>query len=311
LRPCVFARNKLCEKQNLKLIMSTNNQSHTKRRLMSSYFTTIISISLVLFMLGILGLILLNTQQISNHVKENIGFSIILKGEIKDVDINQIKKTLDAETYVKATHFIHPDSAAAELQRDLGEDFISFLGYNPLLPSIDVKLNADYANTDSLSIIEADLLNNPNIKEVIYQKDLVSLVNQNVKKISFYMLAFSGLLLFIATALINNTIRLSIYSKRFLIKTMQLVGARHSFIRRPFVLQGIGNGIVSAFIAIGLIVTILYYLQKQYPQLIDFKNIELYGALFLIIIVIGIIISWISTNLAVSKYLRMESGDLY
>ncbi len=291
--------------------MSANHQSHTKRRLISSYFTTIISISLVLFMLGILGLILLNTQQISNHVKENIGFSIILKGEIKDVDINQIKKTLDAETYVKATHFIHPDSAAADLKRDLGEDFISFLGYNPLLPSIDVKLNADYANTDSLSIIEADLLNNPNIKEVIYQKDLVSLVNQNVKKISFYMLVFSGLLLIIATALINNTIRLSIYSKRFLIKTMQLVGARHSFIRRPFVLQGIGNGIVSAFIAIGLIVTILYYLQKQYPQLIDFKNIELYGALFLIIIVIGIIISWISTNLAVSKYLRMESGDLY
>ena len=291
--------------------MSANHQSHTKRRLISSYFTTIISISLVLFMLGILGLILLNTQQISNHVKENIGFSIILKGEIKDVDINQIKKTLDAETYVKATHFIHPDSAAADLKRDLGEDFISFLGYNPLLPSIDVKLNADYANTDSLSIIEADLLNNPNIKEVIYQKDLVSLVNQNVKKISFYMLAFSGLLLFIATALINNTIRLSIYSKRFLIKPMQLVGARHSFIRRPFVLQGIGNGIVSAFIAISLIIVVLYYFQQQYPELIDFRNFELYGALFLIMIVLGILISWISTNLAVRKYLRIQTGDLY
>ncbi|HEY9082347.1 MAG TPA: permease-like cell division protein FtsX [Vicingaceae bacterium] len=291
--------------------MSANHQSHTKRRLISSYFTTIISISLVLFMLGILGLILLNTQQISNHVKENIGFSIILKGEIKDVDINQIKKTLDAETYVKATHFIHPDSAAADLKRDLGEDFISFLGYNPLLPSIDVKLNADYANTDSLSIIEADLLNNPNIKEVIYQKDLVSLVNQNVKKISFYMLAFSGLLLIIATALINNTIRLSIYSKRFLIKTMQLVGARHSFIRRPFVLQGIGNGIVSAFIAISLIIVVLYYFQQQYPELIDFRNFELYGALFLIMIILGILISWISTNLAVRKYLRIQTGDLY
>jgi len=291
--------------------MSANHQSHTKRRLISSYFTTIISISLVLFMLGILGLILLNTQQISNHVKENIGFSIILKGEIKDVDINQIKKTLDAETYVKATHFIHPDSAAADLKRDLGEDFISFLGYNPLLPSIDVKLNADYANTDSLNIIEADLLNNPNIKEVIYQKDLVSLVNQNVKKISFYMLAFSGLLLIIATALINNTIRLSIYSKRFLIKTMQLVGARHSFIRRPFVLQGIGNGIVSAFIAISLIIVVLYYFQQQYPELIDFRNFELYGALFLIMIVLGILISWISTNLAVRKYLRIQTGDLY
>ena len=291
--------------------MSANHQSHTKRRLISSYFTTIISISLVLFMLGILGLILLNTQQISNHVKENIGFSIILKGEIKDVDINQIKKTLDAENYVKETYFIHPDSAAAELKRDLGEDFISFLGYNPLLPSIDVKLNADYANTDSLSIIEADLLNNTNIKEVIYQKDLVSLVNQNVKKISFYMLAFSGLLLFIATALINNTIRLSIYSKRFLIKTMQLVGARHSFIRRPFVLQGIGNGIVSAFIAISLIIVVLYYLQQQYPELIDFRNFELYGALFLIMIILGILISWISTNLAVRKYLRIQTGDLY
>lgn len=291
--------------------MSANHQSHTKRRLISSYFTTIISISLVLFMLGILGLILLNTQQISNHVKENIGFSIILKNGIKDVDINQIKKTLDAENYVKETHFIHPDSAAAELQRDLGEDFISFLGYNPLLPSIDVKLNADYANTDSLSIIEADLLNNTNIKEVIYQKDLVSLVNQNVKKISLYMLAFSGLLLFIATALINNTIRLSIYSKRFLIKTMQLVGARHSFIRRPFVLQGIGNGIVSAFIAISLIIVVLYYLQQQYPELIDFRNFELYGALFLIMIILGILISWISTNLAVRKYLRIQTGDLY
>ncbi|PKP50537.1 MAG: cell division protein FtsX [Bacteroidetes bacterium HGW-Bacteroidetes-12] len=291
--------------------MSANHQSHAKRRLISSYFTTIISISLVLFMLGILGLILLNTQQISNHVKENIGFSIILKDGIKDVDINQIKKSLDAESYVKSTNFIHPDSAAVQLKNELGEDFISFLGYNPLLPSIDIKLIADYANTDSLVIIEADLLKNTNVKEVFYQKDLVSLVNQNVKKISFYMLAFSGLLLIIATALINNTIRLSIYSKRFLIKTMQLVGARHSFIRRPFVLQGIGNGIVSAFIAIGLIVTILYYLQKQYPQLIDFKNIELYGALFLIIIIIGIIISWISTNLAVRKYLRIETGDLY
>lgn len=291
--------------------MSAKETNYNKKRLLSSYFTTIISISLVLFMLGILGLILLNTKQISNHVKENIGFSIILKDGIKEVNINQIKKSLDAESYVKNTHFIHPDSAAVHLKNELGEDFISFLGYNPLLPSIDIKLKADYANTDSLAIIEADLLKNTNVKEVFYQKDLVSLVNQNVKKISFYMLAFSGLLLIIATALINNTIRLSIYSKRFLIKTMQLVGAKHSFIRKPFVLQGIGNGIISAFIAIGLIIVILYYLQKQYPQLIDLENIELYGALFLIIIIVGIIISWISTNLAVRKYLRIETGDLY
>jgi cell division transport system permease protein len=288
-----------------------SNDKHTARRLRTNYLTTIISISLVLFMLGILGLIILNAQQISNHVKENIGFSIILKDGIKDVDINQIQKSLDAESFVKTTHYIHPDTAAAQLQKELGEDFIDFLGFNPLLPSIDVKLNADYANTDSLAVIEASLLQNAKIKEVFYQKDLVSLINENVKKISFYLLGFSGLLLIIAVALINNTIRLSIYSKRFVIKTMQLVGAKHSFIRRPFVLAGIGNGIASAFLAIGLIVTFLYYLQKQMPELIDFKNIELYGALFLVMVILGIILSWISTNLAVRKYLRMDSGNLY
>ncbi|KAB2859411.1 MAG: permease-like cell division protein FtsX [Flavobacteriales bacterium] len=291
--------------------MSDKENKYTGRRLRSSYFTTIISISLVLFMLGILGLIILNAQQISNHVKENIGFSIILKDGIKEVEIAQIQKSLDAENFVKSTHFIHPDSAAAELQRELGEDFISFLGYNPLLPSIDVKLNADYANTDSLSVIEANLTENPKIKEVFYQKDLVSLINENVKKISFYLLAFSALLLTIAMALINNTIRLSIYSKRFLIKTMQLVGAKSSFIQKPFVLKGIGNGLVAAFLSIGLIVLFLYYLQQQMPEIIDFKNIELYGALFLIVIILGILISWISTMLAVRKYLRMEAGNLY
>lgn len=291
--------------------MSDKENKYTGRRLRSSYFTTIISISLVLFMLGILGLIILNAQQISNHVKENIGFSIILKDGIKEVEIAQIQKSLDAENFVKATHFIHPDSAAAELQQELGEDFISFLGYNPLLPSIDVKLNADYANNDSLAIIEANLTGNPKIKEVFYQKDLVSLINENVKKISFYLLGFSALLLIIAMALINNTIRLSIYSKRFLIKTMQLVGAKATFIQKPFVLKGIGNGIAASILAIGLIVLFLYYLQKQMPEIIDFKNIELYGALFLIVIILGILISWISTMLAVRKYLRMDAGSLY
>jgi cell division transport system permease protein len=291
--------------------MSKSENKHSKRRLRSSYLTTIMSISLVLFMLGMLGLIILNAQQISNHVKENIGFSIILNKGIKQQEVKHIKDLLDIEPFVKQTQFIDPDVAAVEFQEALGEEFVKFIGENPLLPSIDVKLNAAYANPDSLLNIEAQLLENTKIKEVFYQADLVDAVNMNMKKISFYLLGFSGLLLIIAMALINNTIRLSIYSKRFLIKTMQLVGARHSFIRKPFVLQGIGNGIVAAFIAIGLIVTFLYYLQQQFPELIDFKNIELYGALFLIVLILGIIISWISTNLAVRKYLRIESGDLY
>jgi cell division transport system permease protein len=291
--------------------MAGTENKHSKRRLRSSYLTTIISISLVLFMLGMLGLIILNAQQISNHVKENIGFSIILNKGIKQQEVKHIKDLLDTEPFVKETIFIDPDVAAEEFQETLGEEFVKFIGENPLLPSIDVKLNAAYANPDSLANIETALLENTKIKEVFYQADLVDAVNKNMKKISLYLLGFSALLLVIAMALINNTIRLSIYSKRFLIKTMQLVGARHSFIRRPFVMQGIGNGIVAAFIAIGLIVTFLYYLQQQFPELIDFKNIELYGALFIIVIILGIIISWISTNLAVRKYLRIATGDLH
>lgn len=262
-------------------------------------------------MLGMLGLIILNARQISDHVKENIGFSIILNKDVKSQEVKHIKDLLNAEAYVKQINYIDPDTAAAEFQEALGEEFVKFIGENPLLPSFDVKLNAAYANPDSLANIEAELLENTKIKEVFYQPDLVDAVNTNMKKISLYLLGFSAVLLIIAMALINNTIRLAIYSKRFLIKTMQLVGAKHSFIRRPFVLRGIGNGIVAAFIAIGLIITLLYYLQKQLPELIDFKNIELYGALFIIVLILGIIISWISTNLAVRKYLRIETGDLY
>lgn len=291
--------------------MSKTENTHTKRRLRSSYLTTIISISLVLFMLGMLGLIVLNAQQISTHVKENIGFSIILKKGIKDQEIKHLQDLLDTEPFVKTTLFINPDHAAKEFEETLGEDFVQFIGENPLLPSIDVKLNAAYANPDSLTMIGNTLMENTQIKEVFYQPDLVDAVNQNMQKISFYLLGFSALLLVIAMALINNTIRLAIYSKRFLIKTMQLVGAKHAFIRKPFVIQGIGNGIVAALIAIGLIITFLYYLQQQMPELIDAKNIELYGALFLIVVFLGIIISWISTNLAVRKYLRIKSGDLY
>ena len=195
--------------------MSKSENKHSKRRLRSSYLTTIISISLVLFMLGMLGLIILNAQQISNHVKENIGFSIILNDGIKLQEVKHIKDLLDTEPFVKASVFIDPDVAAAEFQEALGEDFVQFIGENPLLPSIDVKLNAAYANPDSLANIEATLLENAKIKEVFYQPDLVDAVNTNMKKISLYLLGFSGLLLIIAMALINNTIRLSIYSKRF------------------------------------------------------------------------------------------------
>ena len=291
--------------------MAENQDKYAKRRLKSSYFSTIVSIALVLFMLGLLGLIILHARKLSDYVKENIGFSIILKETVKEVDIAQMQKVLDATEYVKSTEYITKEQAAKLLQQDLGEDFISFLGYNPLLSAIDVRLKASYANNDSISWIEKDLLANPKIKEVFYQKSLVNMVNENVKKISLVILGFSSLLLVISIALINNTIRLSIYSKRFLIKSMQLVGATQGFIRKPFVITGMIQGIYGALIAIGLLVGVLYIAQKEVPELFELQDMELFLSLFGIVIVLGIFISWISTAMAVRKYLRLKTEDIY
>ncbi|MFN4235299.1 MAG: cell division protein FtsX [Bacteroidia bacterium] len=291
--------------------MAIGNEKYARRKAQSSYFSTVISISLVLFMLGTLGLIVLHAKKLSDYVKENIGFSIILKENVKEVDIVQLQKSLDAANYVKSTEYITKEKAAESLKNDLGEDFISFLGYNPLLASIEVRLKAEYANNDSIAWIERDLLSNTKVKEVIYQKSLISMVNENIKKISLVMLGFSALLLVISIALINNTIRLSIYSKRFLIKSMQLVGATKSFIRRPFVIKGIMQGIYAGIIAVALLVGVLYLAQREIPELLFLQDEKLIGILFVFVILLGVLISWFSTYLAVRKYLRLKTDDLY
>ena len=287
------------------------SDKYSRRRLTGSSITTVVSISLVLFMLGLLGIIILNTHKLSNNFKENIGFQVILKDEAKEVDVAKMQKTMDATNYVRSTEFITKDEAAARLKKDLGEDFIGFLGYNPLLASINVHLKAQYANADSIEWIEKEMMQNPVVKEVSYKKNLVTMINENVKKISFIILFCSTLLMIIALALINNTIRLTIYSKRFLIKTMQLVGATQGFIRRPFVLKGIRHGVYGAIIAIGLLIGFLYLGQKQMPDLAELQDTEMLLTLFVIVIILGIIISWISTSLAVRKYLRLKSDELY
>jgi cell division transport system permease protein len=291
--------------------MAKKEPAVTKRRLRSSYLTSVISITLVLFMLGVLGLLILNAQRLSEYVKENIGFSIILKENIKEVDVILLQKTLDASEYVKSTKYITKEQAAKELQEELGENFIEFLGYNPLLASIEVHLYADYANPDSIKVIEQDFQQYEQIKEVFYQKSLVSLVNENIRKISLIILIFSGLLFLIAMALINNTIRLSVYSKRFIINTMQLVGATRGFIRRPFLYRSVWQGILSALLAIGLLIGVLYLAQKEFKEVINLQDIEIIGSLFLGVLVLGIVINWISTFFAVTKYLRMNVDKLY
>jgi len=283
----------------------------TNRRLRSSYATTVVSISLVLFLLSLLGLLVLNTKKLGDFVRENIGFSVILKENTREADIIQIQRYFDASSFVKETKYITPEQAAEELQNELGENFLDFLGFNPLLPSIDLKLHAAYANPDSIAIIEKEFLDYPQVKEVYYQESLVHLVNENVRNLSLIILVFSAFLFVISIALFNNTIRLLFYSKRFIIKTMQLVGATRSFIRKPFIFSGVLYGIIGSVVATIMLFIVIFFAQREMPDIIGFTDYKILGLLLLVIFSIGILLSWLSTLLAVNKYLRIDPDRLY
>ncbi len=291
--------------------MALQEERYYHRRIVTSQFTTVISITLVLFLMGLLGLIILHAHKLSDYVKENIGFSIIIRETVKEPAILELKKDLDRAYYVKSSEYIPRERAAEKLQDELGEDFVGFLGYNPLLPSIDLRIKAPYTSTDSLTRIEQQLLLQPIVKEVFYQKSLVNAINRNLEKISLILLGFSGILLFIAIVLINNTIRLSVYSKRFIIRSMQLVGATEGFIRKPLLSRSILHGIFSAMIAIGMLMVLAYLAIDQLPELIELQDPFMLLALVAMIVLLGVCISWASTYLAVRKYLRIRTDLLY
>ena len=291
--------------------MAASEDKYARRRLTTSYLSTIVGITLVLYMLGLLGLIIMHAKKLSDYVKENIGFTVFLNDDVKEADIFQLQKSLDARSYVKATEYITKDKAAKDLQKDIGEDFVSFLGYNPLPSSLEVRFKANFANSDSLTGLQNELEKNKNVKEVSYQKSLVTMVNENLRKISMVILGFSVLLLLIAIALINNTIRLSVYSKRFLIRTMQLIGATEKFIQKPFLLKGIIQGLIGSVITIVLLVFTLYFAQKKIPELRELQDAALFIKLFIFVTILGLVISWVSTTLAVKKYLRINTDFLY
>jgi cell division transport system permease protein len=291
--------------------MAQAQEKHTQRKLRTASASTVISISLVLFMLGILGLVLVNAQRLSNYVKENIGFTVMLKEEIKEVDVLQFQKTLDASQWVKSSQYVSSEEAAAILQKDLGEDFISFLGYNPLTASIDINLHADHTSLERMSTLESELSDHDLVSEVVFQKDLVDSINQNVQKVSLLLLSFCLLLLIIAVALINNTIRLSVYSKRFLIRTMKLVGATHAFIRKPFLFSGLTQGVFGALIGILLLMGALYGIQSEMPELLVLQDLPTVGVIMGGMLLMGMLMSLLATNRAVGKYLRMNEDDLY
>ena len=287
-------------------------QKQAKRlKVRTTYISTIISTSLVLFLLGLLAITLINANSLSRYVKENIGFSIYLNEGINAQQLQTLQQTLQGKAYTNRLEYTSKAEAAKLMEEELGEDFVDFLGYNPLMASLDLYLTADYAVPSRISEIENELQRSPIVKEVIVQKDLIAEVNENINKIGLVLLVFSILLLIVVIALINNTIRLSIYSKRFLIKTMQLVGATSGFIRRPFVSRGILNGLISSVIAILLLLAVIYSIRQNLPEFIDLQNFNVYLGLFALVVLMGILISWISTALAVRKFLRIQSGDLY
>lgn len=291
--------------------MARQEEKIIGRRLKTSYITTVASISLVLFVLGLLGLTILFAQRLSDHVKENIGFTVFIHDNASVTDITSLQQRLEAMEAVRATEYISREKAAEDLMADLGEDFVEFLGYNPLSASIMVSMHAGYANPDSLEVFEKQVMASRIVAEIDYQKDLVYLVNENVRKIGLALAVFSGLLLMIAFALINNTIRLSVFSKRFLIKSMQLIGATQAFIRKPFVVKGVLQGLVSSLIAIVILIASLYAVERRIPGLALFTDTRLLLAMFALVVVLGVVISFISTFFAVRKYLKIKTDSLY
>ena len=291
--------------------MKKNVDETSKTRLRGSYVTLIVSISLVLFLLGILGIVLINARELSDYFRESLSFSVWLKDDAREADIRMLQKDLDAKAYVKSTKYVSKEEAAVKMKEELGEDFVSFLGENPLPPSIDVYLFSNYTKPDSVSKIEKYILQYPFVKEVLYEDSLLYLINENVNKISIFLLVLSSLLFLIALTIINNTIRLSIYAKRILIRTMQLVGATRSFIRRPFIVQSAFQGFIAALLAMVLLMGLLYLVEKEFFLMFTFNSTNLLILLAAVIIILGILINIISTYFSVNRYLGISEDKLY
>ncbi len=282
-----------------------------QKRIRTSGLTVVISLTLVLFMLGALGLLIINANKLSTHFKENVGFQVYLKDNATASQTDALLQELQSAEFAKKVIYISKEQAADKLKADLGEDFISFLGSNPLLNSIDIKLYENYANTDTLLILEKDLIEKSFVKEVVYQKDMIDSLNKNTNAIAFFILIFSTALLVVAVALINNTIRLSIYSQRFLIRTMYLVGATRAFISKPFVLKGLKQGVAAGIFAGIMLMGFLVLSTRFIPELLQLQDENVLLILFTGIILVGILISVLSALLSVLRYLRLKTSDLY
>ena len=291
--------------------MSKSFDRFQKRKLITSYFSVTLSIALVLFLLGILGLLVLNTQKLADHFKEQITVTIFLKDAAKQVEIDQLEKRLAMAEYTKATQYISKEEAAEKHSEEIGENFIDFLGYNPLKNAIDLQLNAAFVNSEQIALIAEELNALSYVEEVSYDQPLIALLTENVKRISFWILIASALFTLIAVLLINSSIRLSIYSKRFIIKTMQMVGATKRFIRKPFIWTNIRLGMLGAVLALIALGVALYYIDRTLPALNLLQDIPMLAVLFAGVFILGVLISLISTFFATQRFLNLRTDDLY
>ncbi|HHC79858.1 MAG TPA: FtsX-like permease family protein [Flavobacteriia bacterium] len=291
--------------------MSTSFEKYQKRRLQSSYLSVILSIAFVLFLLGLFGLLVLNTKKVSDYFKEQASITIFLKDDVSQQTVKNLQTVLKSEAYTKSITYVSKEKAAEIAKKENGEDFMDFLGYNPLKNSFDLYLKADFVSPEKMSEIESNLIKNEAVFEISYDKSLISLLTKNVKKISLWVLIFSGIFTFIAMLLINNSIRLSVYSKRFTIKTMQMVGATKRFIRRPFVVNSLKLGFVGSLVAVIALAVALYYMNQNFPEFGFLENTETLAILFGSIFLLGLFISWLSAFFAAQRFLNLRTDQLY
>ena len=291
--------------------MASNFDKFQKRRLLSSYFSVVLSVFLVLFLLGILGFFIINSRKLADNFREEIAMTVFFKNDANDTILKAFAKDLKMAKFTKSFVYVSKEQAAKEHTDIIGEDFMTFLGTNPLQNSFDIHLKADYVERDSIAKIERQLHKNPMVADIVYDKQLVNLVNDNIKKVSMWILIISGFLAVIAVLLINSSLRLSIHSNRFIIKTMQMVGATKSFIRKPFVMRSIKLGMIGAVLAVLALIGVLIYVETSFPNLGILEDKAMIGLVLLGVLGIGVLITWLSTYFATQRFLNLRTDDLY
>ncbi len=291
--------------------MSSSYDKFQKRRLISSYFSVVLSVFLVLFLLGMLGLFIINSKKLADDFRENIAMTVFFKKEANDTIIKSFDAELKKAPFAKTFEYVSKDAAAKQHTDIIGEDFVTFLGENPLQNSFDIHLKADYVYKDSIAKVESQLRKNPMISDIVYDKQLVNLVNDNIKKVSMWILIISGFFTIIAVLLINSSLRLSIHSNRFIIKTMQMVGATKAFIRKPFVLRSVRLGMIGAGLAIVALIGVLIYLESNFPDLGLLDDQLLIALVLISVFALGVLITWVSTYFATQRFLNLRTDDLY